>query len=84
MAQATLTITDIDLDSGEVQIECSVEGSKTDDGHMTAAEVMLRIIHAEVSSPEFRQRVWSEVEKMTTDKPGVSIANDQFAPQKVG
>ena len=84
MAVATLKITDIDLDSGEVAISCEVEGSKVDDGHMTAAEVMLRVLHAEVSSPAFKARVWSEIEKMTANQPGVEIANDQHNPRKVG
>lgn len=83
MAKATLTITDIDLDSGQVRIEADVTESGVDDGHMTAAEVMLRVLHAEVTSTEFKNRVWAEVARMTAGKDGVSIANDAFAPQKV-
>jgi hypothetical protein len=80
MATATLTITDVDLDTGEVSITCSVEGSKTDDGFMTAAEVMLRVLHNKVNSPEFKRRVWEEVAKMTAGVAGVQIANDTHNP----
>lgn len=80
MATATLTITDINLDTGEVQIEAGVEGSMIDDGHMTAAEVMIRVLHKEVNSPAFRQRLWAEIANMTKDREGVEIANDDQAP----
>lgn len=79
MAIATLTITDIDLDTGEVQIEAGVEGSKVDDGHMTAAEVMIRVLHKEVNSAAFRQRLWAEIANMTKGTDAV-IANDDQAP----
>lgn len=83
MAIATLKIEDIDLDSGEVQLTCLVEGSKTDDNFMTAAEVMLRFIHTEINTPEFRNRLWAETAKLTADKDGVTIANDDQSPLSV-
>ncbi|USM11562.1 hypothetical protein vBCbaSRXM_117 [Citromicrobium phage vB_CbaS-RXM] len=81
MATATLTITDINLDTGQVQIDCNIEGSMTDDGFMTAAEVMMRVVHAKVNSEEFRREVWAEVAKMTEGAPGVEIANDDVPHQ---
>lgn len=80
MATATLTITDIDLDAGQVQIEANVTDSKTDDGFMTAAEVMLRVLHAEINSPAFERRVWEEVAKMTAGLEDVQIGNDNMNP----
>lgn len=85
MAVATITITDIDLDTGQVQITCAVEGSLVDDGQMTAAEVMIRVLDHEVKSPAFRNKVWAEVAKMTKGNEAVRIANDQHGPeQEVG
>ena len=81
MAVATLTITDVDLDAGQVQISCAVEGSLTDDGQMTAAEVMIRVLHNEINNPAFRNKIWAEVAKMTEGAEGVKIANDDYAPE---
>jgi hypothetical protein len=82
MAVATLIITDVDLEAGQVEVKCEVEGSLIDDGQMTAAEVMIRVLHNEINNPTFRNKIWSEVAKMTADVPGVQIANDDQCPEK--
>jgi hypothetical protein len=81
MAICTLKIEDVDIDTGEVSITVEVEGSKVDDGHMTAAEVMIRVLNNDVHSPAFREKLWAEIAKMTSGT-NARIANDDQAPKK--
>lgn len=80
MAIATLTIEDINLDTGEVKFSGDVEGSTTDDGFMTASEVMLRFLLEEVQTVEFRNKLWSKIGHMTDGRQGCEISNLQHAP----
>ncbi len=80
MATAKLIINDVDLDTGKVEFDTEIEGSLVDDGQMTAAEVMIRVLHGYVTTPEFKQRCWDQVQQMTEGREGVRIANENQAP----
>ncbi len=80
MAIAKLILEDVDVNTGEVSILTDIQGSLVDDGQMTAAEVMLRVLLAEVNSPTFRAKVWAEIENLVSETPGASIANDDHNP----
>lgn len=82
MATAKMIITDIDLDTGEVRMDFEVEGSTTDDGKMTAAEVMLRILHNEVTLPDFKNKVWAALHQIANERGGITITNDNMDPTK--
>jgi len=82
MAIATLIIEDVDIRIGEVKVSTNIEGSLVDDGQMTAAEVMLRTLVAELQNPAFRVKMWATVEQMTAGTEA-KIANSEYKPENV-
>lgn len=83
MARAILTIEDTDIQTGQVKITIDVQDSMIDDGRLTASEVMVRVLHTEIHTPEFREKLWKTISDMTNGT-AVEIANDDLAPQKAG
>lgn len=83
MAIAKLIIEDLDIETGELKWHTEVEGAPAlDDGHMTAAQVMMALIASEIDKPEFRRKMWDAVEKMVKDASGVEIMNPQSHPSR--
>lgn len=80
MAIATLIIEDVDVLTGEVKISTKVEGSLVDDGQMTAAELMVRVLVSEINTPAFRTKLWNSVEQMTAGTDA-HISNLEHKPE---
>ncbi len=80
MAVVTLTFTDEDLDTGRFKAELEVEGSKIDDGFMTAAHMTGDFIATHLSDPRFQALVLEWASEISSN-PGCSIANAEHLPQ---
>lgn len=83
MAIATLIIEDVDVVTGEVRIGSKIEGSLVDDGQMTAAELMVRVLLSEINTPSFRAKMWAQVEQMTAGTDA-RISNADMKEQAIG
>lgn len=82
MSVAKLTLTDTDdLDSGIFSIGFDVEGSKQDDGYITAAHVAGVFLAQFVKTEEFQSRVWAFAQEITSD--GGRIGNIDQAPGQI-
>jgi len=83
MATATLTFTDIDLETGQFKAELEVTDSKLDDGFMTAAHMTAAFVATHLSNPAF-QRMAMDWAASIASNPGCSIANEEHLPPGFG
>jgi hypothetical protein len=75
MAKAVITIEDIDLENGTVRSEVTVEDTKLDDGHVTAAHFFAKHIKDCMSDPVFLAAVWAKAEALMQEHAGGKILN---------
>lgn len=76
MATVTITLEDMDLNTGAISSSLKVEGSKIDDGQMTAAHITGAYITLLMQQPEFQQKVFAFAEELVANNPGARVAND--------
>jgi hypothetical protein len=79
MAIATLTFTDVDLETGQFKAELEVVDSKLDDGFMTAAHMTATFVATHLSNPAF-QRMALDWAASIASNPGCSIGNLDHLP----
>jgi hypothetical protein len=79
MAKVTIVFEDVDLDTGQYKAEMEVEGSRIDDGFMTAAHMTGAFIMTHLSNPAF-QRMAMDFAASIASNPGCSIANADHLP----
>ncbi|ARK07442.1 hypothetical protein LAV_00042 [Sphingobium phage Lacusarx] len=84
MAIVTITLTDIDLDSGSYQAALDVKDHKIDDGQATAAHFTGHYIYQMIHTPEFRDSVLKYAEALVAANPERSIANADVIAQQGG
>lgn len=83
MTIATLTFTDIDLETGQFKAELEVTDSKIDDGFMTAAHMTAAFVASHLSNPAF-QRMALDWAATIASNPGCEIANLEHLPDNFG
>jgi hypothetical protein len=75
MAKAVITIEDINLDDGTVSCDVVIEGTKLDDGHVTAAHFFAVFLKDQMGNPVFLKQVWDYAEDIMRSNPGGTIVN---------
>lgn len=86
MAKITLTLTDIDITTGEFRYEISAEQDAAEPNLMTGANVAGAFLRSFVQSPEFGQRVWAFAEQIVEqnndiDPTSLQIINPDRRPE---
>lgn len=81
MAKVTIVIEDTDLDTGQFTFNIDVEGSKIDDGQMTAAHLTAAYFRNQIQTEAWHRGVWAFAQLLVAQQPGASIANLGQTPE---